>query len=117
MPVPARRNGIYCDTVKDALAPLRIRACLGVKIIIVLSSFPPECGPHFCSCWLSTTQLRQLLIFLIVKHPSLTEDTDSTGRLLNACMQSADLCLFSFPLQEKCEQVWYLLLTIIIGVE
>lgn len=34
MPVSALRNGIYCDTIKDAVAPLKIRACLGVKVIV-----------------------------------------------------------------------------------
>lgn len=31
MPGPALTNDAYCDTVKDAPAPLKIRASLGVK--------------------------------------------------------------------------------------
>lgn len=56
MPVPAAGNGVYCDTLKDALAPLKIAVCLGVKAFTqVVSSFSPESGPYFCSCWLRTT--------------------------------------------------------------
>lgn len=109
MAVPAPRSGVYCDTIKDVLAPLENQSMpWGESVDRVLSSFSLESGPRFCSCWLKTTQLGQLLIFPMVKHPSLTEGTDSTSRLLNACTQSADLSLFSFPLQEKCEQVWCL---------
>lgn len=33
MPGPALRNDAYCDPVKDAPAPLKIRACLGVNVL------------------------------------------------------------------------------------
>lgn len=33
MPGPALRNDAYSDTVKGAPAPLKIRACLGVKAL------------------------------------------------------------------------------------
>lgn len=43
MPVPTPRNGVYCDTIEDALAPLKIKVCLGVKVLTqcLLSSFSP----------------------------------------------------------------------------
>lgn len=33
MPGPAPRNDAYWDTMKDAPAPLKIRACLGVEVL------------------------------------------------------------------------------------
>lgn len=68
----------------------------GESIDTVLSSFSPALGKQSGSCWLRNIQLVQLLLFQIVKHPLLTEGTDSKGRLLNACTQSADLPFF-FP--------------------
>lgn len=92
VPIAAARFRGSCDTINNAIALLKIGERLGVSVLpqSCLSASFPESGPRFCSSWPRTTQLGQLLMFPIGKQPSLTEGTDSTSRLLNACVRSAD---------------------------
>lgn len=89
----------------------------GESVDRVLSSFSCEPGQQSGRCWLRNIQLGQLLVFWIVKHPLLTEGNDSTGRLLNACTQSADRPSFLPTVRGMWTSSVSLLLTVSAGVE